>query len=107
MCYKSYLSPTLYNPFEQVTKSSFRELVESGYADFVLQHFEWPGVKEKTGFLFTPYDDKEAADQHAHQLGEKEGRTLQFVSENLEPFDACSPVEVIWDFGKKQWPIYF
>ena len=37
----------LYNPFEQVTKSSFRELVESGYADFVLQRFEWPDVKEK------------------------------------------------------------
>jgi hypothetical protein len=41
----------LYNPFEQVTKSSFRELVESGYVDFVLQRFEWPDVKEKTGFL--------------------------------------------------------
>ena len=67
----------LYNPFEQVTKSSFRELVESGYADFVLQRFEWPDVKEKTGFLLTPYDDKENADQHAHQLGAKEGRALQ------------------------------
>ncbi|WP_313182536.1 hypothetical protein [Sphingobacterium siyangense] len=61
----------LYNPFEQVTKSSFRELVESGYADFVLQRFEWPDVKEKTGFLLTPNDDKEAADQHAHQLGQR------------------------------------
>ncbi len=30
----------LYNPFEQVTKISFRELVESGYADFVLQRLE-------------------------------------------------------------------
>ncbi|WET68826.1 hypothetical protein [Sphingobacterium sp.] len=66
----------LYNPFEQVTKNSFRELVESGYADFVLQRFEWPDVKEKTGFLLTPYD-KEGADQHAHQLGAKEGRALQ------------------------------
>ena len=71
------LSPMLYNPFEQVTKSSFRELVESGYADFVLQRFEWPDVKEKTGFLLTPYDDEQAADQHAHQLGSKEGRALQ------------------------------
>ncbi|WP_312192649.1 hypothetical protein [Sphingobacterium sp.] len=67
----------LYNPFEQVTKSSFRELVGSGYADFVLQRFEWPDVKEKAGFLLTPYDDKEGADQHAHQLGAKEGRALQ------------------------------
>jgi len=67
----------LYNPFEQVTKSSFRELIESGYADFVLQRFEWPDVKEKTGFLLTPYDDKETTDQHAHQLGAKEGRALQ------------------------------
>lgn len=31
----------LYNLFEQVNKSSFRELVESGYAHFVLQRFEW------------------------------------------------------------------
>ncbi len=31
----------LYNPFEKVTKSSFRELVESGYTDFFLQRFEW------------------------------------------------------------------
>lgn len=30
----------LYNPFEQVTKSSFREFVASGYAKFVLQRFE-------------------------------------------------------------------
>ncbi|WP_293952355.1 MULTISPECIES: hypothetical protein [unclassified Sphingobacterium] len=67
----------LYNPFEQVTKNSFRELVESGYVDFVLQRLEWPDVKEKTGFLLRPYDDKEAADQHAHQLGAKEGRALQ------------------------------
>ena len=67
----------LYNPFEQVTQSSFRELIESGYADFVLQRFEWPDVKEKTGFLLTPYDDKESADRHGHQLGEKEGRALQ------------------------------
>ncbi len=67
----------LYNPFEQVTKNSFRELVESGYVDFVLQRLVWPDVKEKTGFLLRPYDDKEAADQHAHQLGAKEGRALQ------------------------------
>ncbi|WP_293888465.1 MULTISPECIES: hypothetical protein [unclassified Sphingobacterium] len=30
----------LYNPFEQVTQSSFRELVESGYVNFVLQRLE-------------------------------------------------------------------
>jgi hypothetical protein len=51
--------------------------VSSRKADFVLQRFEWPDVKEKAGFLLTPYDDKQAADQHAHQLGAKEGRALQ------------------------------
>jgi len=66
----------LYNPFKQVTKSSFRELVESGYADFVLQRFEWPDVKEKTGFLLTPYDDREAAHHHAHQFGGNGGKSL-------------------------------
>ena len=35
----------LYNPFEQVTKSSFREHVESGYVDFVLQRLEWSDGK--------------------------------------------------------------
>ena len=25
----------------------------------------------------------------------------EFVKENLEPFDACSPVEVTWDFGEE------
>lgn len=67
----------LYNSFEQVNKSFFSEPVGSGYADFVLQRFEWPDVKEKAGFLLTTYDDKEAADQHSHQLGAKEGRALQ------------------------------
>lgn len=67
----------LYNAFEQVTKSSFRELVESGYTDFVLRRFEWPDVRDKAGFLLTPYGDKESADQHAHQLGAKEGRAMQ------------------------------
>jgi hypothetical protein len=33
----------LNNPFEQVTKSSFRELVESGYAHFVLFAFRVHG----------------------------------------------------------------
>ncbi|WP_343570957.1 hypothetical protein [Sphingobacterium sp.] len=66
----------LYNPFEQVTKSSFSELVESGYDNFVLQRFEWPSVKEKTGFLLTPYDDKVAADSHALHLDPKEGKAI-------------------------------
>jgi len=35
----------LYNPLEQVTKSSFREFGESGYVDFVLQRLEWPDGK--------------------------------------------------------------
>ena len=33
--------------------------------------------RKKTGFLLTPYDDKEATDQHAHQLEAKEVRALQ------------------------------
>ncbi|WP_367330694.1 hypothetical protein [Sphingobacterium multivorum] len=93
-----YLSPMLYNPFEQVTKSSFRELVESGYADFVLQRFEWPDVTEKTGFLLTPYDDKVcyvynvAPTPSEPEWHKKENlpflNPADFVKENLEPFDA-------------------
>ncbi len=56
---------------------SFRELVEPGYTDFVLQRFEWPDVREKTSFLLSPYDDKETAGQHAHQPAPKEERALQ------------------------------
>jgi len=37
----------LYNPLEQVTKSSFREHVESGYVDFVLQRLEWTDGKHR------------------------------------------------------------
>lgn len=66
----------LYNPFEPVTKSLFNELVESGYEDFVLQRFSWPGIKEKTGFLLTPYNDPVKADTHAFHLDLKEGKSL-------------------------------
>lgn len=44
----------LYNPSEPVTKELFNEMVESGYENFVLQRFNWPGVKDNTGFLLTP-----------------------------------------------------
>jgi len=76
----------LYNPFEQVTKTSFSELIESGYTDFVLQRFEWPDVKANTGFLLTPYDDAESAKAHAHQLAVKEGKALQ-IPEDAEKID--------------------
>lgn len=67
----------LYNPFEQVTKESFHDLVDAGYSNFVLQRFEWPSVKEKTGFLLTPYDDLLAAKEHASRLRPNEGKFLQ------------------------------
>lgn len=67
----------LYNPFEPVTKDLFSELVESGYENFVLQRFNWPGIKEKSGFLLTPYDEKKKAEEHAFHLDPKEGKSLQ------------------------------
>ncbi|MGF7028933.1 hypothetical protein [Sphingobacterium sp. HSC-15S19] len=76
----------LYNPFEQVTKTSFSELIEAGYTDFVLQRFEWPDVKANTGFLLTPYDDSEEAKAHAHHLAVKEGKALQ-IPEDAEKID--------------------
>lgn len=66
----------LYNPFTPVTNDTFRELIESGYRHFVLQRFEWPGVKEKSGFLLTPYDEKRLAEIHAHQLDIREGKVM-------------------------------
>lgn len=67
----------LYNPFAPVTKDTFRELVESGYSLFVLQRFEWPGVKEKSGFLLTPYDEQEQAEIHTNHLVIKEGKLIR------------------------------
>ena len=67
----------LYNPFEPVTKELFNEMVESGYENFVLQRFNWPGVKDNTGFLLTPYDEKYLAENHAFQLDNREGKSLQ------------------------------
>lgn len=72
----------LYNPFEPVTKDLFNELVESGYEHFVLQRFNWPGIKEKTGFLLTPYDDRLKADEHAFHLNPNEGKSLQIPEDS-------------------------
>lgn len=72
----------LYNPFEPVTKALFNELVESGFENFVLQRFNWPGVKEKSGFLLTPYDEKNQAEEHAFHLDSKEGKSLQIPEDN-------------------------
>ncbi|WP_343556309.1 hypothetical protein [Sphingobacterium sp.] len=77
----------LYNPFTPVTKDSFRELVESGYNHFVLQRFEWPGVKGKSGFLLTPYDEQRQAEIHAHYLNVKEGKVIQ-MPEDAEKLEA-------------------
>lgn len=81
----------LYNPFEPIFKSLFDELVESGYEDFVLQRFYWPGVKEKRGFLLTPYDDKRQADEHAFHLDSKEGKSLQ-IPKDSEKIDSLLTV---------------
>ncbi len=67
----------LYNPFMQLTQNSFHELVETGYNYCILQRFEWPDVKEKSGFLLTPYDDQMPAKLHGNQLDIKEGKLLQ------------------------------
>lgn len=72
----------LYNPFAPVTKDSFRELVESGYNHFVLQRFEWPGVKEKSGFLLTPYDEQKQAEKHAYNLDIREGKMIQMPEDS-------------------------
>lgn len=77
----------LYNPFVPVTKDFFRELVESGYSHFVQQRFEWPGVKEKSGFLLKPYDEQRHAEIHAHYLDLKEGKVIQ-ISEDAEKLKA-------------------
>lgn len=76
----------LYNPFEPVTKSLFQELEDSGYEEFVLQRFSWPGVKEKTGFLLTPYDEKSDAEEHAFHLDDKEGKSIQ-IPKDREKID--------------------
>ena len=76
----------LYNPFEPVTKSLFKDLIEQEFSVFVLQRFEWPGLKEKTGFLLSPYDDELKAKFHASQLNPKEGKTLQ-IPEDAESID--------------------
>ncbi len=81
----------LYNPFEPVTLSLFDELVESGYDYFVLQRFNWPGVKEKTGFLLTPYDDRKNAEEHVFYLNSNEGKSLQFP-EDVEKIDSLLSV---------------
>jgi len=64
----------LYNPFEQVTKSSFRERVE--LSDVVFLRFEWPDGRKKKEAFYSRLDDKEAAGYHAHQLGTKEEDSL-------------------------------
>ncbi len=77
----------LYNPFEPVTKGLFKDLIEQGYSAFVLQRLEWPGVKEKTGFLLTPYDEKKQADEHAFHLNPKEGKAL-YILEDMDKIDS-------------------
>lgn len=81
----------LYNPFEPVTKDVFKDLIESGYENFVLQRFNWPGIKEKTGFLLTPYDEQLRAEEHAFHIGPKEGKSLQ-IPEDMEKIDSLLTV---------------
>ncbi|WP_286801812.1 MULTISPECIES: hypothetical protein [Sphingobacterium] len=76
-----------YSPFEPVTKYVLNELVESGYENFVLQRLSWPGVKEKTGFLLTPYDEKKDAIEHALHLDPKEGKSIQ-MPDDIEKLDS-------------------
>lgn len=71
----------LYNPFEQLTRSIFHELVDQGFRDFVLQRFEWPDVNTGKGFMLTPYSTQEQADLHAAELGLKEGRAIQIPAD--------------------------
>ncbi|WP_153848425.1 hypothetical protein [Sphingobacterium paramultivorum] len=77
----------LYNPFEPVTKDLFNELVESGYDYFVLQRLNWPGIKENTGFLLTPYDEQKQAEEHAFHLGAKEGKSVR-IPDDIEKIDS-------------------
>ena len=66
----------MYIPFEQVTVKLFHDLVERGYKDYVLQRFEWPGLKAGKGFILSPYAAPDAAIAHAHQLSKNEGKAL-------------------------------
>lgn len=66
----------MYIPFEQVTITLLHELVMRGYKDFVLQRFEWPSVIKGKGFMLSAYADRQQAQEHAAQLGAKEGKVV-------------------------------
>jgi len=66
----------LYNPFEQVTKSSFREFGESGYVDFVLQRFECLTSRKRLAF-YSHLIIQETSDQHTlNPRGRREEQKL-------------------------------
>ncbi len=73
-----------YNPFAQVTEEQFRQLITTGYRYFILQRFEWPGVKEKTGFLLSPYIKKEEADLHSMRLNPNEGKIVRMPDDAMK-----------------------
>lgn len=73
----------LYNPFEQLSHSSFQELLDKGYRDFVLQRFEWPDISKGSGFLLSPYWKTEEAQEHAAQLNPKEGKAVSIPADTL------------------------
>ncbi|WP_400263272.1 hypothetical protein ACFX5U_09540 [Sphingobacterium sp. SG20118] len=79
--YNQRYTVMLYNPFEQLTRSNFQDLLEQGYRDFVLQRFEWPDLNKGSGFMLLPYWTAEEAHAHAAELGPKEGKAIRIPAD--------------------------
>jgi hypothetical protein len=65
-----------YNPFEILNLPLLRTLIREGNQHIVLQRFNWPGIRERFGFIGTPYVDESKAKKHQAQLSPREGKIL-------------------------------
>lgn len=72
-----------YNPFIKLSDGLLEHLIRSGRLYFIIQRFNWPGLKPGSAFLASDYADRSEAKAHEAELRDKEGRLLDLQQEDV------------------------